>query len=327
VGLDAPTIPVFQHSIIPCVSALLEVEVKTMSKVFEALRKAERDQAVADAPLAAEPREIAPPIGPSPGVELPGLENLVSVAKSMGETKPSLGRLSPWLVAHWESDSPVVEQIKRVRTHIQHYTKSPKPPRVILVTSAIAGEGKSLTAANLAVSIAQGLSDWVLLVDADIRNPTLHNYFGQPQGPGLSEYLSGELELDSVLRATPLPRLTFIAGGGRKKNPVELVSSERMARLIEEHRGADGGRFIVVDSTPVLVTNEPSILAKIVDGVILVVRHDRTPRPALKETLSAITKDKILGLVFNDTQTGSLHIGYGYQKYYGSYDGGKKGKK
>jgi protein-tyrosine kinase len=298
-----------------------------MSKVFEALQKAERDQTSAEAPLAAEPKEKAPPPEPRPPVELPGLENLVSVAKSLGETKPSLGRISPWLVAHWESDSPVVEQIKRVRTHIQHYTKSSTPPRVILVTSAISGEGKSLMAANLAVSIAQGLSDSVLLVDADIRNPTLHNYFGQPQGPGLSEYLSGEVELKGVLRATPIPRLSFVAGGIRKKNPVELISSERMARLIEEQREAEGGRFIVVDSTPVLITNEPSILAKIMDGVIVVVRHDMTPRHAVKETLSAITREKILGLVFNDAQTGSLHIGYGYQKYYGSYDGGKKGKK
>jgi capsular exopolysaccharide synthesis family protein len=291
-----------------------------MSKIFEALQKAEKEQA-GPAP---ETTEEAPK---DKGIDLPELESLVHFSTAAIEPKPSAGKISPWLVVHWQPESPIVEQIKRVRTHIQHYTQGPTPPRALMVTSAVSGEGKSLLSANLAVSIAQGLGDSVLLVDGDIRNPTLHHYFSQPQSPGLSDYLAGEAELEGIVRATPVPRLSFIAAGGKKKNPIELISSDRMARLVEEIRDVDKERFVLFDTTPVMVTNEPRILAKMMDGVVLVVRQDVTPRNAVKEAISVLTKEKIIGVIFNDTQLDSLGLyGYRYKGYYG-YDGLKKDKK
>jgi capsular exopolysaccharide synthesis family protein len=292
-----------------------------MSKIFEALQKAEREQA--PAPLeskAAEPAESAQ--------DLPELESLVRFSSSPGDSAPSARDLNPWLVVHWEPHSLAVEHIKRIRTNIQHYTKTATPPRTLLVTSAIPGEGKSLLAANLSISLAQGVEDSALLVDADIRNPTLHKFFGQPQSPGLSEYLSGQAEVEQIVRHTAVPGLDFIPAGGKKKNPIELVSSDRMAQLLEHFIQANGERFIVVDSTPVLITNEPSILAKILDGVLFVVRHDVTPRNAVKEAIAILTKEKILGVVLNGVDVDSLGgYRYAYEGYYSRERGVSKTKK
>ena len=295
-----------------------------MSKIFEALQKAEKEQA-GPAPEKTEetPKDKA--------VNLPELESLVRFSTAAIEPRPSAGKISPWLIVHWQPDSPVVEQIKRVRTHIQHYTVGPTPPRTIMVTSAVAGEGKSLLAANLAASIAQGVNESVFLVDGDIRNPVLHNYFSQPQSPGLSEFLVGEAELKDIVRSTPIPKLKLVPAGGKKNNPIELISSERMGELVREIKATGQDCFLVLDSTPVMVTNEPRILAKIMDGVVLVVRHDMTPRQAVKESISSLGKEKILGVIFNDARLDSLRIfGYRYKDYDGGYEefrGKKKGKR
>lgn len=285
-----------------------------MSKVFEALQRAEKEQGTGLTGPAVE----KVPEAPVEEADLAGLETLVSFAASTEESKPSEARLSPLIIVHWQPESLIVEQIKRIRTHILHYSKTPSPPRTIMVTSALSGEGKSLLAANVAVTIAQGLTETVLLVDSDMRNPTLHEYFGRPQNPGLSDYLATALELDDVIQETQIPRLNFIAGGSRKKNPIELISSERMAGLISHVREEDGNRFIVFDTTPIALTNEPRILAKVVDGVILVVRQGVTNRNAVKEAISFLEKDKIIGMVLNGSSLDSLGV-YGKYGKYGRY--------
>lgn len=285
-----------------------------MSKVFEALQRAEKEQGTGLTGPAVE----KVPEAPVKEADLAGLETLVSFAASTEESKPSEARLSPLIIVHWQPESLIVEQIKRIRTHILHYSKTPSPPRTIMVTSALSGEGKSLLAANVAVTIAQGLTETVLLVDSDMRNPTLHEYFGRPQNPGLSDYLATALELNDVIQETQIPRLRFIAGGGRKKNPIELISSERMAGLISHVREEDGNRFIVFDTTPIALTNEPRILAKVVDGVILVVRQGVTNRNAVKEAISFLEKDKIIGMVLNGSSLDSLGA-YGKYGKYGRY--------
>jgi|YNPNPStandDraft_1061719.scaffolds.fasta_scaffold01632_3 protein-tyrosine kinase len=285
-----------------------------MSKVFEALQRAEKEQGAA---LPVAGKEIEPEVS-AQEADLAGLETLVSFAASTEESKHFRGRLSPLIVVHWQPESPIVEQIKRIRTHILHYSKTPSPPRTIMVTSALSGEGKSLLAANISVTIAQGLTESVLLVDSDMRNPTLHEYFGRAQSPGLSDYLANEAGLEGVIQETQIPRLKFIAGGSRKKNPIELISSEGMGGLISQVRAEDNNRFIVLDTTPVVLTNEPRILAKVVDGVILVVRHDVTHRNAVRDAVSFLEKDKIIGIVLNGSGLDYLGM-YGRYGKYGKY--------
>jgi capsular exopolysaccharide synthesis family protein len=291
-----------------------------MSKVFEALQKAERERG--EAPSQVKDAAAAGGDAGNARAEAPVLPLMIQ------PERPGARRVSPMLVVHNQPDSPIVEQIKRIRTHLLHNARRPVPPRSVMVTSAIAGEGKSFIAANLAVSVAQGLNDSVLLVDCDVRNPTLHQYLGVPQGPGLSEYLNGEAELSAVVRPTDIPRLQCIPGGGRKKNPIELISSPRMADLIRAANETEDGPLTLLDATPTILTNEPAVLAKLVQGIVFVVRHDMTPRNAVKDSLTLLPKDKILGLILNDSQHLTSRIyGYAYKAYYGGEPyGGKPAK-
>jgi Mrp family chromosome partitioning ATPase len=132
--------------------------------------------------------------------------------------------------------------------------------------------------------------------------------------------------LEQIVRVTDIPRLKLIPGGGQKKNPIELISSTAMADFIREANERQDGCMTLLDVTPTLLTNEPSVLAKLVEGILLVVRHDMTPRQAVKQGLALLPKEKIIGLVLNDSEQLSSRIyGYAYQAYYG--DAGSYGKK
>lgn len=294
-----------------------------MSKVFEALQKAEKDKGLpkSETPGSVDTEKL------SEAASVPAeVASMASVLAMPREGQAS--RLSPWLLVCGQAHGHVVEQVKRLRTHILHSSPGSETPRVILVTSASAGEGKSLISANLAASIAQGLRESALLVDADLRHGTLHRFFGMKSSPGLSDYLAGEKDLAEVIRDTGISKLSLVTSGSSRQNPIELVSSERMESLINQIRSKDDDSFLVMDATPALLTSEPRILAGLADGVVFVVRHDLTPRNGLKEALEALPKEKILALVFNDVPPQSLKLyGHAYGAYYygGSYQ--EKGEK
>ncbi len=290
-----------------------------MSKVFEALQKAEKDKVVPKPTIQ----------GPAPGAkeeQEPIPAEVASLASMLERAREGqLPALSPWLLVYNRGYGQVVEQIKRLRTHILHSHPGSKAPRVILVTSASAGEGKSLVSANLAASIAQGIRESAWLVDADLRHGRLHRFFGMKPAPGLSDYLAGELDLEQVLRETGIQKLSFIASGSNRENPIELISSERMKSLLEKISSQEEETFVVLDSTPALLTSEPRILAQMADGVVFVVRHDLTPRNGLKEAMEYFPKEKILALVFNDVPPQALKLyGHAYGAYY--YGGAYKPK-
>jgi len=138
----------------------------------------------------------------------------------------------------------------------------------VLVTSAEAGEGKSTTTANLGISLAQ-IDRSVLLLDADLRRPTLHTLLRVPSSPGLSSYLSGTAMLEAVVTKTSIPNLSLIACGPIPPNPAELLSSRRMRDLLQ----TVGGQYdmVFLDSPPVLAASDATTLAPVVDGVLLVV--------------------------------------------------------
>jgi capsular exopolysaccharide synthesis family protein len=204
----------------------------------------------------------------------------------------------------------------RVLRNNLHYANPDVPLRRILVTSAGPGEGKSTTAANLALTMAQGERS-VLLVEADLRRPSVHTLFRQPSSPGLSSYLVGDALLAAVLLKSAVANLSVVVSGPIPPNPAELLASRRMHEFLD----TVSERFdaVILDSPPVLATSDACAIAPHVDGVLLVVDSGRTPQVALrraKERLEAV-RGRIIGAVLNRFDAGA----HGYSsRDYDTYD-------
>jgi len=215
------------------------------------------------------------------------------------------------------------EQFKILRTNLL-FPSSGKSPRTIMVTSAMPDEGKSVISANLAISIAQSIQEYVLLIDCDIRRPSIHTQFGFGDVPGLSEHLSKGIPVSSLLLKTKVNKLSILPGGTLPHNPSELVSSQQMSKLLQEVKYRYSDRFIVLDSPPPKLTAESSALSRQVDGILLVIEYGRTPREMVSDLINTIGKEKILGVVFNKLDMRfANYYGLGkyktYSKYYQEY--------
>ena len=231
-----------------------------------------------------------------------------------------IGEIDKNIISYYKPQTVEAEQFRILKTNIVFPEKG-DPPKTIMVTSAMPGEGKSFVATNLAVSLAQNIDNHVLLVDCDMRRPTIHSLFGYKNSiPGLSTYLSGQAALPSLLVRTAIEKLTILPGGPPPPNPSELLSSERMASLLEELKTRYSDRFVVIDTPPPKLTAEASALAKLVDGIIVIVKYGATNRELVRNLTEMFERKKILGVVLNhfDTTAGG---GYGYGKYgpYGTY--------
>ncbi|MCG2751929.1 MAG: CpsD/CapB family tyrosine-protein kinase [Desulfobacteraceae bacterium] len=214
------------------------------------------------------------------------------------------------------------EQFRMLKSKLLFPTSGP-PPRSILITSAVPGEGKSFITSNTAVSIAQNINEHVLLMDCDIRSPSIHKFFGfNKKLPGLSDYLSKDIPLSTLLIKTDINKLTILPGGKTPDNPAELLSSAKMAQLVDELIERYSDRYIIIDSPPLNLISETGVLAKLVDKVILVVNYRKTKRDMVADLIEAIGKEKILGIVLN--RFDATDISYGYHKYYKNYSYGKK---
>lgn len=222
-----------------------------------------------------------------------------------------------------KADSTVIEAFKRLRNKIL-FPASGTPPKTILITSAIPGEGKGFVCANLGVVMAQGMEHYSLMVDCDLRRPTLANLFGVSSDLGLVNHLKSNTPLERIIFPTGHPKLSLIPSGPPPDNPAELLNSNRMIGLIEELTSRYQDRFILLDTPPFLAASETTILAKHVDAVILVVRWGHADREQVKDLVDTLGKDKIAGLVFNAYEANELevllskkgHYGYKYDTYY-----------
>jgi protein-tyrosine kinase len=227
------------------------------------------------------------------------------------------------LVALLKPRSFEAEQFKQLRTNL-FFPVSGKVPRAIIVSSAVPSEGKSFVAANLAVSIAQSLNEHVLIIDCDLRKPSIHKQFGFSETPGLSEHLSSGTPLSSLLLKTKVSKLNILPAGKPPQNPAELISSQQMLILLEEAKKRYRDRYIVIDSPPPKFAAEANAILMMVDGVILVVEYRNTPRDMVSSLVEKMGKEKVLGIVFNKYNFQlSKYYGYGkyskYNKYYDNY--------
>jgi capsular exopolysaccharide synthesis family protein len=207
------------------------------------------------------------------------------------------------------------EHFRMLKTRIL-YPVSGKPPQSLLITSVNQEDGKSFVAANLAISMAQNLNHPVLLIDCDLRKPSIHRLFGFGDVPGLSEYLSKTATFPSLIQRTDVERLYLLPAGDRPNNPSELLSSARMASLMKELRLRYRDLIVLLDSPPVTVTAEPSVLVKLVSKVLVVVKYGKTRRGELKIMMDKLGRQKLIGGVINCYEH-SLREYYEYRKYPG----------
>jgi receptor protein-tyrosine kinase/non-specific protein-tyrosine kinase len=188
----------------------------------------------------------------------------------------------------------------------------------LMITSTMADEGKSITALNLAMTMAQEYDHTVLLVDADLRKPALHKYLGMKPELGLFDVLTKGIDVGDVLVQTGIGKLVFLPSGDSLSNPVELFLSKKMKDLIYElkHRYTD--RYIIFDAPPILPFAEVQSIAAIMDGIVFVVREGHAPLNAIKEAMSLLKNTKMLGVVYNDAQVSRdrQNYYYNYRNYY-----------
>ncbi len=218
------------------------------------------------------------------------------------------------LLPHSDSRSAIAEAYRAFRTSL--LLASANSPKVIVVTSSFAREGKTTTSVNLATVLAQ-MGKPVLIIDADLRRPRLHRVFRGAKNIGLVNYLAANAPLDQIVQSTEVPDLYTVLAGPIPPNPSELLGSDRMKQLIHEIRSRYA--YVIFDSPPVLAVADAIILAAEADGVVLCVHGGRTPRDLVARSAERLRQSKIpvLGAILNNVD---LHqYGYTYKKSYYEY--------
>ena len=201
-----------------------------------------------------------------------------------------------------EVEALVAEGYKMLRTRILQLTTA-EGKNTLMITGAQPGEGKTLTAINLAISIAQGVNESVLLVDADLRSPSIHRYFGLRRGEGLVDHLTKGVPIDELLiNPDGMPKLVVLPGGRPIAQASELISSPLMADLVQELKHYYPNRYVLFDLPPLLTFADALAFAPVVDGIIVVVEAGKTSREDIERCQEMLKKFNILGFVLNKAE-------------------------
>ena len=214
-----------------------------------------------------------------------------------------------------EPHSAVSEQYRKLKSALVRLTNEDRFRNLLMVTSAIAGEGKSLTAANLAISMAQEYDLTVLLIDADLRRPSIHTYLGFEQTIGLSDCLQDGIDIGDAIIKTNISKLSVISAGREVENPLELFASKKMQELMAEIKHRYKDRYVIIDTPPLLPFAETRSLARIVDGVVFVIQEGVTPQESVIEAKEVLKGCPILGVVLN-ASTALNTENFQYSSYY-----------
>lgn len=208
-----------------------------------------------------------------------------------------------------QDHDPIEHAYKVVRTHVLQRMRT-KNWRTLAVTSPADGNGKTLTLINLGISLAREVNQTILLVDLDLRRPSLGNYFVKPGHPGLSDYLMGDAELSDILIHPDIDRLVILPGNNPFIHSSEILSSPRMIQLVQELRSRYEDRITLFDMPPLFASDDVIAFLPYLDAVLLVVEEGRTTSEELRQAQQLLGEDKILGIILNKSKSSGSAIGY-----------------
>jgi len=227
----------------------------------------------------------------------------------------------------YEGYSAEMEQYRVLRTRILHRTSNGSG-KTVMITSSMPGEGKSLTAINLAFTFAKDYNHTALLVDCDLKRQSIHKFLGFASDRGLADHLIHGRPLADLIIWPGVEKLTIISGGKTVGASSELLGSPNMRHLVAEMRDRYPDRYVFLDTPPVLAGADAMALAPLVDHILFVVQAGRTPLPDIQKALHLLPKEKILGLVFNRQPAGQIiPYYYGYLQEKGTDTAGERHKR
>jgi capsular exopolysaccharide synthesis family protein len=295
-----------------------------MSRVYEALKKAESQRAGAvriAEPAATPVAPAAPPAGGTPTSSGMPITNRLPISSGalsrsaalkpddvqpLRETAlpflepaavPSGSRRGPLLVVGQRQYAAAAEHFHVFSRRLQDWAVG-HDKRVFTITSALSDEGKSFISLNLAASLAR-LGNHVILVDADLRASSLHHSFNLVAAKGLVDYLDGTADLTSCLHATSIPGLWLVPAGGAIREPAEALGGQRMRDFLSEARAMVPAPYVIIDTPAASAVPEPQILGRLSDALVIVVAANRTPRELVKQTIEKAAETTIFGIALN----------------------------
>jgi exopolysaccharide/PEP-CTERM locus tyrosine autokinase len=269
-----------------------------MSKIEKALERAKKQRQTTEDESLDQP---LPPVHDSAeGVPVYSQTKVVCLNKD---------HLAKYRLMSFLNDSQAVDCFNLLRTHVLEKTRD-KGHNTIMVTSVVAGEGKTITAINLAASICRDVKQTVLLVDTDLRDPKIQQYLGCNTGKGLSDYFRHDTPLSELLINPGLDKMVVLMGGRPLAGSTEILGSPKMEKLVKDMKHRYPERYIIFDCPPVLTMPDALVFSSYVDGVILVVESGKTPRDQIRKAVEQLNGRNILGLVMNKAR--GVGRGYGY---------------
>lgn len=239
--------------------------------------------------------------------------------EAAGHSEPTIferiSATSEKLVGPSQASSAAAEQYRQLAAALHHAQKE-RNIGVVMVSSAVASEGKTLTSTNLALTLSTSYRRTVLLIDADLRRPSVHEVFQMQNSSGLTDGLRAPA--DQKLKVVEVTdRLSVLTSGRPTSDPMSLLTSERMVRLIEE--ASERFDWVIMDTPPVGLLSDANLLGAMVDAAVLVVAAGRTPFDMVQRAVDAIGRDRIFGVVLNRVEERAVYGGYSYSGYYHAY--------
>jgi capsular exopolysaccharide synthesis family protein len=234
---------------------------------------------------------------------------LAATLSSVNAISPSAGKL----VVTADLEQSTVEQYRKLAATL-HHAQADRDLKIVMITSAVSGDGKTLTSTNLALTLSESYRRRVLLIDADLRKPSLHEIFGAGNAAGLSECLTSDVEQPlPLIQASQF--LSVVVAGRPDSDPMSGLTSTRMRRLLAN--AAATHDWVIIDTPPVVLLPDANLLTAMADAAILVIGAGKTPHRLVIRAVEALGRDRILGVVLNRVDRSLLVGGYGYGYGYG----------
>jgi len=279
-----------------------------MTRIYDSLKKAEIEK---QARLQISPLSPIDQVVSAPGVIPEPVSQAIQAPTNEAESEPQVKCLS------WKmnlSRLPALqatgvggELFRRLRSRLLE-CRDERTFKSLLITSGVPGEGKTFIATNLALTLAGRDDSRVLLIDGDLRKPSVHSLLGADSKPGFAEYLAGTAEIGNILQHGPIPNFSFIPSGEGAEHAGELTANRRVEELLA--RMASAFEWIIVDSSPVIPVSDPINLARACDAVLLVARAVSTPFPITRKAQNELSGSRLLGIVLNGVEESPPHYGY-----------------